>query len=105
MLKQVRETGAALRLVARADIVINAHRDDRHRLVLVQDYTESVVECELFDRRVWNLKSFLHVESDPSQRWKMNYGSLPRSERDNKRTEAQASRLHDRRKQDARAPV
>ena len=66
VLKQVRETRAPFRLVARTNVVVNADGDNRHRLVLVQNDAQSILEGELFDQSVWNLKSFLHVESGPS---------------------------------------
>ena len=66
VLEEMRETGAPFGLVARSDVVINTDGNDWHRLVLIEHNAQSIVESILFNRRVWNLESFLHVESDPN---------------------------------------
>ena len=55
------EPGAAFAFVARADVVIDGHRNDRHRMVFVKHNPQTVIESELFDWGDRNLKSFLHV--------------------------------------------
>ena len=47
VLEQVREAGLAALLVARADVVPEVHRDDRRRVILVDDEPQPVVEREL----------------------------------------------------------
>ena len=64
MLEQVSKAGAAFVLIARPDVVINRNRNDRHGMVLVEDDPQSVVQSNLFDWCVWNLKSFLHRKPD-----------------------------------------
>src|SRR5215813_13893543 len=81
VLEQMRKTSATFRFVTRADVVVDADGNDRHRLVLIQDNAQSIVESKLFDRRVWNLKSFLHVESDPNLRWINDRGRVYRVRR------------------------
>ncbi len=46
MLEQVREAGAAALLVARADVVPEVHRDERHGVVLVDQHGETVGQGE-----------------------------------------------------------
>ena len=61
VLKQVSKPGAALGLVARANVVINADRNYRNGFVLVEDDPQTVVQRELFDGCMWNEKRSLHV--------------------------------------------
>jgi len=63
VLEQVSKAGAALRLIPRAHVVINADRNDRHGLVLVEDNPQTIIESELFYRGVWNAKMFLHLKA------------------------------------------
>ncbi len=59
--EEMGEPGAPFAFVARAYIVIDRHGNDWHRVVFVQNDAQAIIEGELFDWCVWNLKSFLHV--------------------------------------------
>src|SRR2546425_1064283 len=61
VLEEMGEPGAPLSLVARAYVIIDGNRNDWHRMLFVQNDAQAVIEGELFDWCVWNLKSFLHV--------------------------------------------
>ncbi len=60
VLEKMSKARAAFALVARAHVVINSYRDYGHRMIFIQDDSQSVIESELFDGGDWNLESFLH---------------------------------------------
>ena len=58
--EQMRKACTTRAFVSRTDVVINRNRYDGDRAVLVQNHTKAIVEGELIDRCMRDLKSFLH---------------------------------------------
>ena len=58
MLEEMREPGAALNLVSRADVVIDGDRDYRRRMIFGKHHPKSVFKGELRERDLkglsWN---------------------------------------------------
>ena len=56
------KAGAAFGFVARTNVVVNADRNYRNGFVLVEDYPQAVLQRELFDGCVWNVKRIMHAK-------------------------------------------